>query len=80
MRPETVNEKTGFLLKKMNCTHVAMGIECGDNEVARKILKRNTTNERIIEAAEILRKNNVKLMTQPYFMKFIKNYLNFPTP
>jgi len=64
VRPETVNEKTGFLLKKMNCTHVAMGIECGNNEVARKILKRNTTNERIIEAFKILRKNNVKVISQ----------------
>ena len=72
VRPETVNEKTGFLLKKMNCTHVAMGIECGDNEVAKKILKRNTTNERIVEAAEILRKNNVKLMTQ--------NLIGLPVP
>ena len=64
VRPETVTEKTGFLLKKMNCTHVAMGIECGNNEVARKVLKRNTTNERIIESVKILKKNNVKVMTQ----------------
>jgi len=64
VRPETVNENTGALLKKMNCTHVAMGIECGNNEVARKVLKRNTTNERIVEAVKILKKNNVKVMTQ----------------
>ncbi len=64
VRPETVNETTGFLLKKMNCTHVCMGIECGNNEVAKKVLKRNTTNERIIESVEILKKNNVKVMTQ----------------
>ena len=64
VRPETVTEKTGFLLKKMNCTHVAMGIECGNNEVAKKVLKRNTTNERIIESVRILKKNNVKIITQ----------------
>ena len=64
VRPETVTEHTGFLLQKMNCTHVAMGIECGDNETARTVLKRNTTNERIIESARILKKNKVKLMTQ----------------
>jgi len=72
VRPETVNEKTGFLLKKMNCTHVAMGIECGNNEVAKKILKRNTTNERIIEAVKILKKNNIKVMTQ--------NLIGLPVP
>jgi len=48
----------------MNCTHVAMGIECGNNEVARKVLKRNTTNQRIVESVKILKKNNVKVMTQ----------------
>ena len=64
VRPETVNEKTGFLLNKMNCTHVAMGIECGNNEVAKKVLKRNTSNERIIEAVRILKKNKIKVMTQ----------------
>ena len=64
VRPETVTEHTGALLKKMNCTHVAMGIECGNNEVARKVLKRNTTNQRIVESVKILKKNNVKVMTQ----------------
>ena len=64
VRPETVTEETGFLLQKIGCTHVAMGIECGDNETARKVLKRNTTNERIIESVKILKKNNIKIMTQ----------------
>jgi radical SAM superfamily enzyme YgiQ (UPF0313 family) len=72
VRPETVNEKTGYLLKKMNCTHVAMGIECGNNEVAGKILKRNTTNERIIESVGILKKNKIKVMTQ--------NLIGLPVP
>jgi len=73
VRPETITEKTGYLLKKMNCTHVAMGIECGNNEVARKVLKRNTTNERIIESVKILKKNNVKVMTQNLIGLPIKN-------
>jgi len=72
VRPETVNEKTGFLLKKMNCTHVAMGIECGNNEVAKTVLKRNTSNERIIEAVDILKKNKIKVMTQ--------NLIGLPIP
>ena len=60
VRPETVTEHTGALLKKMNCTHVAMGIECGNNEVARKVLKRNTTNQRIVESVKILKKIMLK--------------------
>jgi anaerobic magnesium-protoporphyrin IX monomethyl ester cyclase len=72
VRPETVTEHTGALLKKMNCTHVAMGIECGHNETARKVLKRNTTNERIVESVKILKKNKVKVMTQ--------NLIGLPIP
>jgi radical SAM superfamily enzyme YgiQ (UPF0313 family) len=72
VRPETVTEKTGALLKKMNCTHVAMGIECGHNDTARTVLKRNTTNERIVESVRILKKNDVKVMTQ--------NLIGLPIP
>jgi radical SAM superfamily enzyme YgiQ (UPF0313 family) len=64
VRPETVNETTGYLLRKAGCAYVFMGIECGNNEVARKILKRNTTNERIFESVRILKKNKIKIMTQ----------------
>ena len=49
-----------------------MGIECGNNEVAGKILKRNTTNERIIESVKILKKNKIKVMTQ--------NLIGLPVP
>jgi len=72
VRPETVTEETGFLLSKAGCTMVAMGIECGNNEVARKVLKRNTTNERIFESVRILKKNNIKIMTQ--------NLIGLPVP
>ena len=61
IRPELVNEKTGYLLKKIGCLRAAMGIECGNNEVARKVLKRNTTNEKIVDAVRILKKNDVKI-------------------
>ena len=41
-------------------------IACADinNEVAKKVLKRNTSNERIIESVKILKKNKIKVMTQ----------------
>ncbi len=63
VRPNMVSERVGKLLRKMNCTHVSMGIECANNEVARKLLKRATSNEKIVEAAEILHKNNIKIIT-----------------
>ena len=64
IRPELVNEKTGYLLKKIGCQRAAMGIECGNNEVARKVLKRNTTNDKIVDAVRILKKNDVKVKLQ----------------
>jgi len=64
IRPELVNENTGYLLKKIGCQRAAMGIECGNNEVARKVLKRNTTNDKIIDAVRILKKNDVKIKLQ----------------
>ena len=63
VRPNMVSERVGKLLKKMNCTHVCMGIECANNEVARKLLKRATSNEKIIEASDILHRNNIKIIT-----------------
>jgi len=63
VRPNMVSERIGSLLKKSGCTHVAMGIECGNNEIASKLLKRATKNEKIIEAANILNKNKIKIIT-----------------
>ena len=63
VRPNMVSERIGSLLKKAGCTHVAMGIECGNNEIATKLLKRATKNEKIIEAANILNKNKIKIIT-----------------
>ena len=63
IRPNMVSDRVGRLLAKSNVTHVSMGIECGNNEVATKLLKRATKNEKIFEAAEILHKYKIKLYT-----------------
>ncbi len=63
IRPNMVSDRVGRLLSMSNVTHVAMGIECGNNEVATTLLKRATKNEKIYEAADILRKYKIKLIT-----------------
>ena len=63
VRPNMVSDRVGRLLSKSNVTHVSMGIECGNNEVATKLLKRATKNEKIIEAAEIFHKYKIKVIT-----------------
>jgi len=63
VRPNMVSDRVGRLLSKSNVTHVSMGIECGNNEIATKLLKRATKNEKIIEAAEIFNKYKIKVYT-----------------
>jgi radical SAM superfamily enzyme YgiQ (UPF0313 family) len=64
VRANLVSDKTGNLLKKMNCRNVWLGVECGNNEIAHKILKRNITNDQLTDACKILHKYKIKIMTQ----------------
>ncbi len=57
-------EKYSEVLRKMGVKVVVMAAECGNNEVATKILKRNMSNEAILEASRNLRKNKIRLISQ----------------
>lgn len=61
VRANLVTDKIGQLLKQMNCFSVCMGIECGNNEIAINILKRDISNEQIINACDILRNSKIKI-------------------
>ena len=43
---------------------MCLGVECANNEISTKILKRNIPNEQIIKACEILHKYKIKILTQ----------------
>jgi len=58
------NEKMGKLLKQMDCRNAYMGVECGNNEVASTLLKRNLSNEQTVKSCEILHKYKIQIMTQ----------------
>lgn len=47
-RAETVNEHRADLLEKMNCLRMNIGIEHGNEEFRRKVLKRNISNEKML--------------------------------
>ena len=64
VRADFMNDKVGQLLKKMGCKFVAMGVECGDEGVAKTVLKRYIANDEIRDACKILHKYKIKLMTQ----------------
>lgn len=57
-------DKMGELLKKMNCQTMCLGVECANNEVSTKLLKRYIPNEQIVKACQILHKYKIKILTQ----------------
>jgi len=53
-RVETITEYRAKKLKAVGCHRMSIGLEHGNEEFRRKILKKGFTNEQMIDAAEIL--------------------------
>jgi len=51
------------MLKEAGCYRMLMGVEAGNDYVRNAILKRNMTTEEIINAAKLIKKGGVKLVT-----------------
>ncbi len=64
VRANLVNEKNARLLAKAGCISVAMGIESGDDEIRNAVMKRNITKRQMIDAARLLHKNKIKIMSE----------------
>ena len=56
VRVNAVNQKLFSLLKKAGCVRVSIGIESGDEYIRNKILKRNMSDEQIINTFKEARK------------------------
>ena len=57
----------GYMIKNMsdaNCVAVYMAIETGNEKIRKEILGRNMSNEQIINACRLLKKYNIKIVTQ----------------
>lgn len=63
IRPELISKELVELLKKTNCHMIAFGLESGSSRVRKELLKRFYTNDQIIEAAKLLKKNSIKFRT-----------------
>jgi radical SAM superfamily enzyme YgiQ (UPF0313 family) len=63
VRPNLVTPELIALLKDAGLVVAAMGVECGNDDVARDILKRNITCEQLLRASRILQENGVRLAT-----------------
>ena len=63
VRPDHVNERMIEALRKAGCVSMGMGIESGNDHVRNQVLKRNMSNEQILEAARIIKAQGIKLVT-----------------
>jgi len=61
VRPETISPKCAELLGIMNCKHVSIGVESGNEEYRRNILNRSMSNQQIIDAVRLLRAQNINV-------------------
>jgi radical SAM superfamily enzyme YgiQ (UPF0313 family) len=69
-RVETVTDEKIKILKEMNCDRISFGLEHGNEEFRRKMLKKNFSNEMVIKAFEVFNKHEMKVS--------VNNMLGFP--
>ena len=62
--PETIRPQMIKLLKKAGCHSVNLGLETAETELRRRILKRKTSNERIIEACRLVKSSGIQLLLE----------------
>ncbi|MCW1296481.1 MAG: B12-binding domain-containing radical SAM protein [Candidatus Parvarchaeota archaeon] len=67
VRANLVNWKVVKLLKKANCASVGMGIECGDDKIRNKVLRRNMSKKQIIDACKLIKKAGIRISSQNMF-------------
>lgn len=66
-RAGMVKEKHAQLLADSGCRALSFGIETGNEELRIKILKKNITNNDILECANILKNANIEVQTSNMF-------------
>jgi len=63
IRADLLDEEIAGELKKSNCCSVFFGVETGDEELRKCLLKKNIKDIQIIEAARLLKKYKIKFRT-----------------
>lgn len=62
-RPNEMTEEVAKKLSEAGCFYTSFGVEAGNERIRIEILKRNVTNQQIIDAAKYLRKYGIKYIT-----------------
>jgi len=65
--PAGVNEEIISDLKNSGCHSIAMGIQSGNEKLREQVMERKYSNEQVIEAANIIKKYNIKLYAEYMF-------------
>lgn len=63
VRPNLVTVEIAGLLKSSGCYSVRVAVECGNQDLRNKILKRNLTDEQILKSCKILHDTGLKVGT-----------------
>jgi len=63
IRTETLNTDIVKALKESGCVTASIGIESGNEELRKKVLKRHASNKEIIEKSKMIKKAGIKLYT-----------------
>lgn len=63
VRPNLVTEEIARLLRISGCYSVRVAIECGNETLRNKVLKRNLTEEQILKSCQTLHDNGLKVGT-----------------
>lgn len=69
-RPETLRESKIEMLEEIGCHRMSVGIECGNEEYRRNMLKRPVSNERTSRALKLVSDSSIQLS--------VNNIIGFP--
>lgn len=69
-RIDTITQKKIEMLESMNCDRISIGIEHGNEKFRRKVIKKNFTNEQVINAFKLLEKRKISVT--------VNNIIGFP--
>ncbi|MFC1823052.1 B12-binding domain-containing radical SAM protein [Thermodesulfobacteriota bacterium] len=69
-RPETITKEKAIALKKIGCHRMSLGVEHGNYEFRKKVLKKNIPDRIIIEACDAIAETGIPLT--------INNIIGFP--
>lgn len=58
-RPENITGEIIEKLNSINCDRISVGVECGNEEFRKKVLKRNVSNEEIVQKIRILEESGI---------------------